>query len=213
MPEPHGLSARQRATKRAFDLVVGGVLLVLTAPVALVAIIAARVDTRASGIFRQQRVGRDGELFEVMKIRTMRVSTVHTTTVTTANDARITRLGALLRKGKIDELPNLVNVVRGEMSLVGPRPDVPGYADALEGADRVILTVRPGITGPASVAFRHEEDLLASASDPEAYNRDVIWPEKVRINREYVESWTLMTDVRCLIDTVRSVATTEESNA
>lgn len=199
--------------KRTFDLVVGGVLLVLTAPVQLFAIVAARIDTRASGIFRQQRIGRDGQVFEVMKVRTMRTSTVHTTTVTTANDARITRLGAVFRKLKIDELPNLVNVVRGEMSLVGPRPDVPGYADLLEGADRVILSVPPGITGPASVAFRHEEDLLASAPDPEAYNRDVIWPEKVRINRDYVENWTLMSDVRCLRDTVRSVLTTEESNA
>lgn len=213
MREPRGLSPRQRATKRAFDLVVGGLLLVLSAPVMAVAVVLARLDTRASGIFRQQRVGRDGHLFEVMKIRTMRPSTVHTTTVTTANDARITRLGAVFRKLKIDELPNLVNVVRGEMSLVGPRPDVPGYADALQGADRVVLTVRPGITGPASVAFRHEEDLLASSADPEAFNREVIWPEKVRINREYVENWTLMSDVRCLIDTVRSVLATEESNA
>ncbi|TCJ30203.1 sugar transferase [Nocardioides jejuensis] len=213
MPDPRGLSTRQRATKRAFDLVVGGVLLVLTAPLMAVAVVAARLDTRASGIFRQQRVGQDGHLFEVMKIRTMRSSSTHTTTVTTANDARITRLGAVFRKLKIDELPNLVNVVRGEMSLVGPRPDVPGYADALEGGDRVVLTVKPGITGPASVAFRHEEDLLASSADPELFNREVIWPEKVRINRDYVENWSLMSDVRCLVDTVRSVLATEESPA
>lgn len=213
MREARGLSARQRALKRAFDLLVGGVLLVLTAPVVAVALLAARLDTRASGIFRQQRVGKDGELFEVLKIRTMRVSTVHTTTVTTSQDARITRLGGFFRKCKIDELPNLLNVVRGDMSLVGPRPDVPGFADLLTGDDRIVLTVRPGITGPASVAFRHEEELLAFSPDPETYNREVIWPEKVRINRAYVESWTLMSDVRCLLDTVRSVLATEESTA
>jgi lipopolysaccharide/colanic/teichoic acid biosynthesis glycosyltransferase len=212
MLERRGLSSRQRAAKRAFDLMVAGALLLVTWPVMLVAVVSARIDTGASGIYRQKRVGRDGELFEVRKIRTMRV-TAGTSTVTAAHDARITRLGRLLRKSKIDELPQLLNVLAGEMSLVGPRPDVPGYADVLTGADRVVLTVRPGITGPASVYFRHEEDLLAAADDPEAYNRDVIWPEKIRINREYVEGWTLMTDVRCLRDTVRSVVAHEAEEA
>ena len=205
-PEPRGLSARQRAIKRGFDLVVGGIGFVLTLPIVLIATVAARFDTGASGIFRQERIGRDGVPFEVRKIRTMRVSTVHTTTVTTAHDARITRLGGLLRKFKVDELPQLLNVLRGEMSLVGPRPDVAGFADALTGADRIVLQVRPGITGPASLAYRHEEDLLTQAEDPETYNREVIWPDKVRINRAYIENWTLMSDIRCMIDTVRSVA-------
>ena len=106
------------------------------------------------------------------------------TTVTTTHDVRITRSGAWLRRLKIDELPQLVNVMRGEMSLVGPRPDVPGFADRLEGPDRVVLTVRPGITGPAALAYRHEEEILAGVADPERYNREVIWPDKVRINRD-----------------------------
>lgn len=205
-----GLSARQRAVKRCFDLVIGGLLLVLTAPVSAIAVLIARIDTRASGLFWQQRIGRDGEPFMLCKIRTMRVSAETTTTVTAANDSRITRIGSVLRKYKIDELPQLINVVRGEMSLVGPRPDVPGYADLLSGADRLILTVRPGITGPASIAFRHEEYLLARAVDPESYNREVIWPAKVRINRQYVQNWTLTTDVRCVLETLRSVPRNEE---
>ena len=112
-----------------------------------------------------------------MKIRTM--NSVGGTTVTTANDTRITRSGALMRRLKIDELPQLINVLRGEMSLVGPRPDVPGFADLLIGDDRVVLTVRPGITGPAAIEYRHEEEILARVADPEGYNRDVIWPDKV----------------------------------
>ena len=163
------------------------------------------MSTRANGLFRQRRVGRYGEPFEVLKIRTMRDG--GGSSVTVARDVRITPAGAWMRKLKIDELPQLVNVVKGEMSLVGPRPDVPGYADLLTGADRILLTVRPGITSPAAVAYRHEEQVLAGVADAEAHNRDVIWPDKVRINREYVEHWSLAADLRCLRDTVAAVLT------
>lgn len=212
MPEFVGLDRRQRVVKRSFDLLVAVTMLVATAPLVAVAVVAARIDTRASGIFRQQRVGRDGELFDIRKVRTMRDMSGGTT-VTVAHDMRITRLGRLLRKVKIDELPQLLNVIAGEMSLVGPRPDVPGFADVLTGSDRIVLTVRPGITGPASVAYRHEETLLAAAEDPERCNREVIWPDKVRINREYIENWTLMADIRCLLGTVRSVVETDRQEA
>jgi lipopolysaccharide/colanic/teichoic acid biosynthesis glycosyltransferase len=203
MTRSEGLSPRQAAVKRAMDLVVATLGLLVTAPVIAVAWVAATIDTRQNGLFRQSRVGMGGATFDVLKIRTMRGDAG--TTVTTSYDVRITRLGALLRGLKIDELPQLVNVVRGEMSLVGPRPDVPGFADALTGADRIVLSVRPGITGPAALAFRHEESLLASVADPETYNREVIWPEKVRINREYVQNWSLAGDLRCLLGTVSSV--------
>jgi lipopolysaccharide/colanic/teichoic acid biosynthesis glycosyltransferase len=198
---PEALSRRQHATKRALD--VGGALLCLALlwPFLLVGWVAARVSTRDSGIFRQERVGRFGEPFDVMKLRTMRAVPGVDTTVTSATDVRITRTGAWLRRLKIDELPQLVNVLRGEMSLVGPRPDVAGFADALIGDDRVVLAVRPGITGPAALAFRHEEELLAAAADPEAYNREVIWSEKVRINKDYVRTWSLLGDVRYLLAT------------
>ena len=208
---PGALGARQRLVKRAFDVVVASAALVVLSPVVVVAWLVAALTTGQSGIFRQERVGLGGELFEVMKVRTMRSS--GGSTVTAAGDARITTAGAWMRRLKVDELPQLVNVLRGEMSLVGPRPDVPGFADELVGADRVVLSVRPGITSPAAVAYRHEEELLARAEDPETYNRDVLWPAKVAINRRYVETWTLGADVRCLVDTVRSVFAREEGVA
>lgn len=203
---PGVLSARQAATKRLVDVLVAGAVLVVTSPLLLLGWVAATVETRQNGLFRQVRVGRDGVPFEVMKLRSMRSVQGVDTTVTTRHDARITRSGAWLRRFKIDELPQLVNVLRGEMSLVGPRPDVPGFADRLEGEDRVILTVRPGITGPAAIAYRHEEAILAQVADPERYNREVIWPDKVRINREYVEQYRLRSDLTWLIRTVRSVS-------
>jgi len=209
--EPRGLSRRQAVLKRTFDVVAALAGLVLTSPLVLIGWVAATVSTRRNGLFRQQRVGRGGEPFEVLKLRTMRAVPGHQSTVTTSGDARITRVGAWLRRYKIDELPQLVNVLRGEMSLVGPRPDVPGFADLLTGDDRVVLTVRPGITGPAALAYRHEEEILATVSDPERHNREVIWPEKVRINRQYVETWTFSGDLACLLATVRSTAAVHTS--
>ena len=199
-----GLNRRQAALKRAFDVVVALVGLLLTWPVVLAGWVAATLSTRHNGLFRQQRIGLGGASFEVWKLRTMRAVPGQSSTVTTSGDARITRTGAWLRRYKLDELPQLVNVLRGEMSLVGPRPDVPGFADQLTGGDRVVLTVRPGITGPAALAYRHEEEILAAVADPERHNREVIWPHKVRINREYVESWTFRRDLHCLLATLRS---------
>lgn len=199
-----GLSPRQAALKRALDVVVASLGLVLGVPLLAVGWLAATLSTRQNGLFRQVRVGRDGELFEVLKLRSMRSGSGLSSTVTTSGDVRITRVGAVLRRFKVDELPQLVNVLSGEMSLVGPRPDVPGFADLLTGDDRVVLTVRPGITGPASLAFRHEEKVLAAVADPERHNREVLWPEKVRINRAYVRDWSLAGDLRYLWETVRS---------
>ena len=196
-----GLTLRQVAVKRTFDFVVAGSLLVVLAPLITVVVIAATLDTRNCGIFRQRRIGRGGVAFYVYKIRTMAASSAVTTTVTTSSDPRITRLGAILRRYKLDELPQLWNVVIGNMSIVGPRPDVPGWADKLEGPDRIVLSVRPGITGVASLAFRSEEQILADAEDPEAHNRDIIWPEKVRLNRQYIESWCFKRDIEIILRT------------
>ena len=168
----------------------------------LIVYILATIDTRKSGFFIQERVGKDGKLFKVIKIRTMRDVPDVNTTVTRENDPRITRLGRFWRKTKIDELPQLINVLLGQMSFVGPRPDVPGFADQLTGPDRIILTVRPGITGPATLRFRNEEQLLAQQDDPEAYNRKVIWPEKVRLNREYVENYSFRQDIKYILQTL-----------
>lgn len=152
--------------------------------------------------FRQKRVGKDGRLFEMMKFRTMRTGAENKGTVTVGGDDRITPIGRLLRKTKIDELPQLINVLKGEMSFVGPRPDVPGYADKLTGNDRRILDLRPGITGPATLAYRNEEDLLAKQEDPIAYNDKVIFPDKVQINLRYLEECSLKKDLEYIVMTV-----------
>ena len=114
--------------------------------------------------------------------------------MTQIGDPRITRLGLFFRKTKIDELPQLWNVLIGQMSFVGPRPDVLGYADRLQGEDRIILSIRPGITGPAQLAYKNEEEVLANQNDPVKYNDEIIWPDKVRINREYIGNYSFFKD-------------------
>jgi lipopolysaccharide/colanic/teichoic acid biosynthesis glycosyltransferase len=188
-----GPSPTQRLVKRLFDLCLAVALLVPLLPVILLTAWAARLDTGASGFFLQQRIGRGGRPFRVVKIRTMRP--VPGTTVTTLGDPRITRLGGWLRRSKLDELPQLFNVLAGQMSFVGPRPDVPGFADALGEEGRVILSVRPGITGPATLKYRDEETLLAGVADPERFNREVVFPDKVRLNRDYVLHWSFTRDL------------------
>lgn len=196
-----GLSPAQQTAKRVFDIVIAVLLLAATWWIILLALLVASVDTRAAGLFQQTRVGKDGKLFQVYKVRTMRVTTEPGTSVTTRHDARITRLGGLFRRLKIDELPQLWNVLVGDMSLVGPRPDVPGFADQLIGEDRLLLTIRPGITGPATLAYRDEEVLLANQADPEAYNREVIYPHKVKLNLEYIHNYSLRKDIDYLVQT------------
>jgi len=186
--------------KRSFDIFCAALGLLLLWPVVAICVILSSRDTQASGIFPQVRIGKKAKKFTVYKIRTMRA--VSGTSVTTVNDARITKLGAKLRKFKLDELPQLWNVLIGDMSLVGPRPDVPGYADKLKGEDKAILKLRPGITGPATLKYRDEEQILAEQSDPESYNRNTIWPDKVAINLEYMQNYTFKTDLTILIKTV-----------
>ena len=188
--------------KRSFDVVMSAAGILLTSWIIALAWVLATIDTRANGFFIQQRVGRHGQVFKAVKIRTMRSSDSISTVVTTSTDPRITPLGRFWRKSKIDELPQLFNVLIGNMSFVGPRPDVPGFADLLQGEDRIILAVRPGITGPATLKYRDEETLLAAVDDPEAYNRDVIFPDKVKINREYVEQWSFLRDLRYIVATI-----------
>ncbi len=193
---------KERFIKRGFDIVVSSVLLAAFGWVMVVGYVIATISTRQNGFFLQKRVGKDGKIFHIIKLRTMRDLPRIDTTVTTDNDPRITKAGALLRKTKIDEFPQLINVLMGQMSLVGPRPDVPGYADKLEGEDRVILSVRPGITGPATLKYKDEERLLAMQKDPKKYNDEVIYPDKVRINREYVENYSFRKDLHYLYRTL-----------
>ncbi len=188
--------------KFIFDRVVSFIGLLILSPVLLVVAILIRVKMPEGPVlFRQTRVGQGGRLFTMYKFRSMTVN--HDgSSVSVAGDARITPLGEKLRRYKLDELPELWNVLIGDMSFVGPRPDVPGYADALTGDDREVLKLRPGITGPASLKYRNEEELLAKVEDPQRYNDEVIFPDKVRLNRYYLHHYSFWMDLKMIFATV-----------
>lgn len=188
--------------KFLFDRIVAFVGLLFLWPVLIIVAVLIRVKMPGGPvIFKQQRVGRNGKLFTMYKFRSMTVS--HSgSSVSVAGESRITPLGAKLRKYKLDELPELWNVLIGDMSFVGPRPDVPGYADSLTGSDRDVLKLRPGITGPASLKYRNEEEILASVDDPVKYNDEVIFPDKVRINLYYLDHQSFWMDIKLIICTV-----------
>lgn len=176
--------------------------LISLSPVLLIVAILIRVKMPGGPvIFTQKRVGQHGKLFTMYKFRSMTVSH-NGSTVSVKGESRITPLGANLRKYKLDELPELWNVLIGDMSFVGPRPDVPGYADKLEGDDRRMLLLKPGITGPASLKYRNEEELLAEQENPKKYNDEVLFPDKVRINIEYLDNWSFGNDIKIIIYTV-----------
>lgn len=201
-PSAVGLSLSQVFQKRMFDFVLALFGLLATWWIIFLAWLAASIDTHSNGFFVQKRVGRNGKIFRVVKIKTMRPDAQYKTTVTQRGDPRITLLGAFFRRTKIDELPQLWNVLLGDMSFVGPRPDVPGFADKLEDEERAMLSICPGITGPATLKYRNEEELLAQQDDPEAYNLEVIWPDKVQINLAYIQNWTLKLDLKYIFQTI-----------
>ena len=170
----------------------------------LLIVVAILIKVKMPGgpaLFRQTRIGRHGKPFTIYKFRTMTVGHGGSS-VSVAGESRITPLGAVLRRYKIDELPELWNVLIGDMSFVGPRPDVPGYADRLQGDDRKMLELRPGITGPASLKYRNEEELLAAVDNPQEYNDTVIYPDKVRINRYYLHNYSFVKDIEMIVCTV-----------
>ena len=144
-------------------------------------------------------------MFRIIKIRTMRSCDSQFTTVTRSDDPRITGLGHIVRKCKIDELPQFINVFAGSMSIVGPRPDVPGFADNLTGLDKSVLCLRPGITGVASLAFRNEESLLSLQPNPEKHNLEVMFPEKTRLNLLYIENYSILRDVGYILETLTGI--------
>ncbi len=185
-----------------FDRIVSFLGLFFLWPILIIIALIIRVKMPGGPvIFKQRRVGKDAKLFTMFKFRTMMV-THSGSSVSVAGESRITPFGAVLRKYKLDELPELWNVLIGDMSFVGPRPDVPGYADKLRGEDRLILKLRPGITGPASIKYRNEEEILAQVEDPILYNDEVIYPDKVRINLEYYKHHTFIGDLRYIFETI-----------
>ncbi len=188
--------------KYLFDRICALLGLIVASPILLVVAVLIKIKMPDGPIlYTQKRVGKDGKLFTIYKFRTMRVDTDQSS-VSVAGESRITPLGEKLRRYKIDELPELWNVLIGDMSFVGPRPDVPGYADCLTGDDRKILSLRPGITGPASLKYRDEEYLLAQQQNPQEYNDTVIFPDKVRLNKYYLEHYSFLKDLQMIFCTV-----------
>ena len=188
--------------KRLFDILLSaGGLLVFALPMACVSVLIL-LASGAPVFFRQERIGQHGKRFRICKFRTMTNHPLNGSTVTVAGDARLTTVGSWLRRLKVDEFPQLANVLRGNMSFVGPRPDVPGYADRLIGGDARLLELRPGITGPATVVFRDEEILLSRARDPFRFNDEVLYPAKVRINLDYLNRISFCEDVKLILLTM-----------
>jgi lipopolysaccharide/colanic/teichoic acid biosynthesis glycosyltransferase len=195
--------------KRLFDIFASLFGLLVFMPLFIVIAILIKIKMPGPVFFQQMRVGKDAVLFKMIKFRTMTIS--HSgSTISVKGERRITPLGAVLRKYKLDELPELWNILIGDMSFVGPRPDVPGYADKLEGEDRLLLSIRPGLTGAASLKFSNEEELLALQDDPVKYNDEVLYPEKVRINNNYVRHMSFGLDLRIIISTILGKKLKEE---
>lgn len=193
------LSLKQQILKRSFDFSIAFFALIpLLFPLILL-LLYSRLDTGLSGIFTQKRIGKNGNIFKMYKIRSLKGERGHTIKEIYTHQ---TRFGSWLRRSKLDEIPQLYNVLKGEMSIVGPRPDVPGYADLLKGEDRIVLKLRPGITGPATLKYKNEDLLLQRMEEAQRYNDEVIWPDKVKINKEYIESWSFFKDLKYIYKSI-----------
>jgi lipopolysaccharide/colanic/teichoic acid biosynthesis glycosyltransferase len=190
-----------RLCKRIFDLLASAIGLILLSPLLLAIAVFIKLKMPGPVLFRQERIGRNGKPFTIFKFRSMTLNH-QGSTISVKGEKRITPLGAFLRKHKFDELPELWNVVCGDMSLVGPRPDMPGYANQLVGEEKLILKLRPGITGPASLKYANEEELLAGVADPVKYNDEIIWPDKVRINLDYYYNRSFLGDILIIFKTI-----------
>jgi len=190
---------------RILDLSVSLAGLVLGLPFWLLIALAIKLSSPGPVLFRQDRVGRNGQLFQILKFRTMRTDPSAASCLLTVGerDPRVTRLGALLRRCKLDEVPQLINVLRGEMSLVGPRPEVPCYVRLDDELQREVLSVRPGLTDPASIVFRNESELLSKADDPERYYREKILPRKLALSRAYLRRRNPRTDMGLIAKTLQ----------
>ena len=187
--------------KRTFDILLSVFAIFLLFPLFILVSFLIVIDSGFPIFFLQKRIGRGAKEFNIIKFRTMKTNNENIT-ITVSDDSRITRIGKYLRKTKIDELPEILNVLFGQMSFVGPRPDVKGYADKLKGANRKILALRPGITGPASLKYYNEEYILSQKSNPKKYNDEVIFPDKVKINMHYFHNRSFFLDLKIIFATI-----------
>ncbi|MDC8006275.1 sugar transferase [Aureisphaera galaxeae] len=186
------LTPTQKSVKRIFDLSISIIVLPFVIFPLILLLLIAWLSTGKNGLFVQVRIGMHGKAFKLLKIRSLKGER-HADILEMKEHE--TKFGTWLRRSKLDELPQLFNIIKGEMSWVGPRPDIPGYADELKGEDRIVLSVRPGLTGPATIKYRNEDALLLKQQDPKTYNDEVIWPDKVNINKEYIKQWSLRKDI------------------
>lgn len=198
--------------KRLFDIVFSLLGLIVGAPILLVVAIIIKITSPGPVLFRQERVGRRGRSFRIMKFRSMVVNAEKLGgQITPTSDPRITRIGRLLRKTKLDELPQLFNVLTGEMSFVGPRPEVQRYVDLYNDEQKKVLELQPGVTDPASLRYRDEGAILAQAKDPDSYYIAVVMPDKIRLNMEYAAKANLFTDIGVILQTVGVLAKPEKA--
>lgn len=188
--------------KRVFDFICSIIGLIVFFPMFILISILISLDSKGPVLFKQKRVGKNGGLFTLIKFRSMVINHQDNNTISVKGDPRITKIGIFLRKYKLDELPELWNVVKGDMSLVGPRPDISGYADKLVGQDRNILKLRPGITGEATLKYANEEEILAKQENPKKYNDEIIFPDKIKINLEYYNHQSLWLDIKIIFATI-----------
>ena len=178
--------------KSILDFILAILLLLALLPFLLISLLLAALSTKSTGIFTQIRIGQHGNPFTIYKLQTMK-------------DGKVTSIGKILRKTKIDELPQLINILKGDMSFVGPRPDVPGYYDVLKGEQRKVLVLKPGLTSLAAIKYRNEEQLLAQQVEPLFYNDTVIFPDKVKMNLKYLEKRSFRYDLIIIVLTIKSL--------
>ena len=191
--------------KRIFDIILSLFGLIILLPFMLIIAIFIKLDSKGPVFFKQLRVTKNGREFKILKYRTMRVGSDKYSQITVGKDDRITKIGSFLRKYKLDEIPQLINVLIGDMSLVGPRPEVPKYVALYTDEQKEILKVRAGITDYASIEFSNENDLLASEEDPEKAYIKKVMPKKIELNKKYISEISMLTDIKIILLTIKKI--------
>ena len=191
--------------KRIFDITLSLFGLIILLPFMLIVAILIKIDSKGPVFFKQSRVTKNGKEFKIFKYRTMRVGSDKYSQITVGKDGRITKIGSFLRKYKLDEIPQLINVLIGNMSLVGPRPEVPKYVALYTDEQKKILKVKAGITDYASIEFSNENDLLASEEDPEKAYIEKIMPKKIELNKKYLSEISILTDIKIILLTIKKI--------
>jgi lipopolysaccharide/colanic/teichoic acid biosynthesis glycosyltransferase len=197
--------------KRSFDILISIICIIILIPLYIVTIFAVKLSSKGPAFFLQTRVGKDGKLFNILKFRTMVTETSNKSTLTVGNDdPRITPIGNFLRTSRIDEFPQFLNVLKGDMSIIGVRPEIPHYFEYFKQEDYATLLIRPGMTSPASIKYRHENEMLKNSEDPEKKYIEVILPEKMGVNRDYIWNYSFKNDVKILENTFKCLSEKDE---